>query len=54
MRPLIRNSALQMIAQLSAISSTISALAVLCRRRVVRIGRSSMGLLLAGNAAFGK
>jgi hypothetical protein len=42
MRSLIRNTALQMIAQLSAISSTISAAAVLCRRRVERMGRISM------------
>ena len=34
-----------MIAQLSAISSTISAAAVLWRNRVDRMGRSSMGVL---------
>src|SRR3546814_1999086 len=42
MRLPIRNRALQTIAQLSAISSTISAAAVLCRSRVDRMGRSSM------------
>ena len=39
------NSALQMMAQLSAISSTISAAAVLCRDSVERMGRISMRYL---------
>ena len=47
-RPEMRNRALQMIAQLSAISSTISADAVLCRRSVDRIGRISMVCLRKG------
>src|SRR6478609_1428657 len=42
MRSPIRNSALQMMAQLSAISRTISAAAVLWRRSVERMGRISM------------
>src|SRR5690606_23155159 len=45
---------LQTIAQLSAISSTINAAAVLCRNRVDRMGRSSMGHLLgAGGWGLG-
>jgi len=40
----ITKIALQMIAQLRAISSTISAAAVLCRMRIERIGRISMGI----------
>ena len=44
MRSLIMNRALQMIAQVSAISSTISAAAVLCRIRVERMGRISMAV----------
>ncbi|MNS64433.1 hypothetical protein D3C72_975600 [compost metagenome] len=38
-----RNRALQTMAQVRAISSTINAAAVLCRRRVLRMGRMSMG-----------
>lgn len=54
-RLLIRNSALQTIAQLSAISSTISAAAVLWRERVDRMGRISMGVsrVAAARAATG-
>src|SRR5690606_22912401 len=42
MRSPTRNSALQMMAQVSAISRTMSAAAVLCRSRVERIGRMSI------------
>ncbi|MCW0449622.1 hypothetical protein NB706_002456 [Xanthomonas sacchari] len=46
MRLPIRNSALHTIAQAKAISSTISAAAVLCRRKVDRMGRISMAMTL--------
>ncbi len=45
-RWLTRNSALQTMAQVRATSSTIRAAAVLCRRRVLRMGRMSMGVLV--------
>src|SRR6185437_11536092 len=45
-RWLIRNTALQTIAQVSAISSTISVAVTLCRRSVERIGRICMSIPL--------
>src|SRR5690349_24917847 len=45
-RWLIRNTALQTMAQVSAISSTTSSAVILWRRNVERIGRMSMSIAL--------
>src|SRR4051812_42278065 len=45
-RWLIRNTALQTMAQVSAISSTSSSAVILCRRSVDRMGRISMSVAL--------